>query len=217
MVELSRLEFLVCDWSGVISDDRKPVFEANQRMFEKRGIPRESMSEWLARSQMSVRETMRDRGVMDEPESLQEEYRMLYGEIMREGLAPTMYEDAPAFLHQAVGMELLTAVVSAHPLEHLVNEAKTYNLAPYIRRFVGDASDKKYELLGLVSNSGVLARHFAYVGDMASDIQAAKGAGMMAIAVTTGYHSRERLLKEEPDIIVNSLSELSDMLWRSAA
>lgn len=217
MTQLSKLEFLVCDWSGVISDDRKPVFEANQRMFEKRGIARETMEEWLDRSQMSVRETMLARGVTEDPGVLAEEYRQLYGEITREGLHPTMYADAPAFLHQAVGIELLTAVVSAHPSEYLIREAKSYSVAPYIRRFVGDATDKKRELLGLVSNSGVLARHFAYVGDMVSDIRAAKGAGMVSIAVTTGYHSRERLLSENPDIIVDSLSELSSMLWRSAA
>jgi pyrophosphatase PpaX len=53
----------------------------------------------------------------------------------------------------------------------------------------------------------------AYVGDSPFDIQAAKAAGMGAIAVTWGaIHPRERLEREQPDAIVDSCKELHGYL-----
>jgi pyrophosphatase PpaX len=51
--------------------------------------------------------------------------------------------------------------------------------------------------------------HAAYVGDSPFDVQAAKAAGMGAIAVTWGaIHPRERLEREQPDAVVDTCREL---------
>jgi pyrophosphatase PpaX len=48
-----------------------------------------------------------------------------------------------------------------------------------------------------------------YVGDSPFDVQAARAAGMGAIAVTWGaIHSRERLEREQPDAVVTNVEEL---------
>src|SRR5436853_5817470 len=53
----------------------------------------------------------------------------------------------------------------------------------------------------------------AYVGDSPFDIRAAKSAGMHAVAVTWGgIHTRERLVPEGPDAIVDSADELFGVL-----
>jgi pyrophosphatase PpaX len=55
--------------------------------------------------------------------------------------------------------------------------------------------------------------HGAYVGDSPFDVQAAKAAGMGAIAVTWGaIHPRERLAREQPDAIVDTCEELRGCL-----
>jgi len=52
-------------------------------------------------------------------------------------------------------------------------------------------------------------RDCAYIGDAPFDVQAAKAAGMYAVAVTWGgIHSRERLEAEAPDAIVSAPEEL---------
>jgi pyrophosphatase PpaX len=49
----------------------------------------------------------------------------------------------------------------------------------------------------------------AYVGDSPFDIQAAKAAGVRAVAVTWGrIHDEERLAREEPDALVHTAEEL---------
>jgi pyrophosphatase PpaX len=53
----------------------------------------------------------------------------------------------------------------------------------------------------------------AYVGDSPFDIEAAKGAGVFAVAVFWGgIHSDERLFAEEPDAFVRSPEELLDVV-----
>ena len=60
---------------------------------------------------------------------------------------------------------------------------------------------------------GVVPAEAAYVGDSPFDIQAAKAAGVFAIAVGWGgIHADERLLEEEPDAFVREPAELLDVL-----
>ena len=53
----------------------------------------------------------------------------------------------------------------------------------------------------------------AYVGDSPFDVQAAKAAGVQAVAVTWGrIHTRERLERERPDAVVDSAEDLLGVL-----
>jgi len=53
----------------------------------------------------------------------------------------------------------------------------------------------------------------AYVGDSPFDVQAAKAAGMLSVAVGWGrIHSVSRLEAEEPDVVVHEPGELVDVL-----
>jgi phosphoglycolate phosphatase len=50
------------------------------------------------------------------------------------------------------------------------------------------------------------------IGDSASDIRYAKRAGVQSIAATWGWQQRDRLVKENPDFIVDSVHELAILL-----
>ena len=68
-------------------------------------------------------------------------------------------------------------------------------------------------LLVALERLGAEPRKAAYVGDAPFDVQAAKGAGIFAVAVTWGgIHSRERLEAEQPDALVDSAEELLGVL-----
>jgi pyrophosphatase PpaX len=68
-------------------------------------------------------------------------------------------------------------------------------------------------LLRALAQLGVRAGTAAYVGDSPFDIQAAKAGGLAAIAATWGgIHSRERLERDEPDHIVETMEELRGVL-----
>jgi AHBA synthesis associated protein len=55
------------------------------------------------------------------------------------------------------------------------------------------------------------------VGDSASDIRAAKEAGVKSIAVGWGHQSAETLLRARPDILTHSPSELREAILKLTA
>ena len=53
----------VFDWSGTISDDRKPVYTANMRLLQGHGKPTMTFEEWLPRTRMTPGEFLADHGI----------------------------------------------------------------------------------------------------------------------------------------------------------
>lgn len=68
---------------------------------------------------------------------------------------------------------------------------------------------KGLELLG-----GVPPEQAAYVGDSPHDVKAARGAGVMSVAVSWGAFSEEALRHAEPDVLVPDLGSVVDVLLR---
>jgi phosphoglycolate phosphatase len=55
-------------------------------------------------------------------------------------------------------------------------------------------------------------RSTIYIGDMTVDVQAAKAAGVMSIAVLTGSSSKQEIKKERPDFILENIVYLRKVL-----
>ena len=51
-----------------------------------------------------------------------------------------------------------------------------------------------------------------YVGDTATDMQSGKAAGMHTIGVLTGFDDYDTLKKEQPDAVIDSIRNLSEVL-----
>jgi HAD superfamily hydrolase (TIGR01662 family) len=66
---------------------------------------------------------------------------------------------------------------------------------------------KSCEMLGITVEDAIA------VGDDPKDIQAAKAAGVMAVAATWGCLNRESLLAANPDVVCKSISELREIIF----
>ena len=68
-------------------------------------------------------------------------------------------------------------------------------------------------LLAALEELGAPAASAAYVGDAPFDIQAARAARVRAIAVSWGgIHPLERLVAQQPDVIINAPAEVLDVV-----
>ena len=67
-------------------------------------------------------------------------------------------------------------------------------------------------ILAAASRLGLAPSECLVVGDSPYDIRAARAANCKVIAVLTGGHSLESLQKEEPDHIMQSITEIEDIL-----
>lgn len=66
-------------------------------------------------------------------------------------------------------------------------------------------------IIAYATNVGVPLREVAMVGDSLHDMRAARAAGARAIAVTTGYATREELAPYA-DVVIGQLDDLHDLL-----
>jgi len=85
----------------------------------------------------------------------------------------------------------------------------------------GDGPEKKpapAPLLSLAKKMGVEVESMIMVGDGPQDVECARRAGCRAIGVVSSYSPRERVAAAQPDIIIEGLTELPDIIrrWCSA-
>jgi phosphoglycolate phosphatase len=67
---------------------------------------------------------------------------------------------------------------------------------------------KKEKIDYAVDKYGIPRNRTFYIGDTVGDIVEAKMAGVLSVAVTWGWHDRDRLAKANPDFIVDAPEEL---------
>jgi phosphoglycolate phosphatase len=113
------------------------------------------------------------------------------------------------------GYEL--AIVSAGSAQRVREELKRYGLLDFFDVVVtaedsGELKPNPRALEIAMEKIGVKREECIYVGDMVRDVLAAKKAKIKSIAVSWGFHSREKLRKARPSYLANNLDELYKIL-----
>lgn len=111
----NRFDTIIFDWSGTISDDRYPVYEANKRVLKNYGIELNPFKEWLATTNGSIVSYFKSLGVEEHTEKILSSYETTYSKVVNEGLAPKHYEDAILIISALRRNNKILAIVSSHP------------------------------------------------------------------------------------------------------
>lgn len=210
---LKGIRLGIFDHSGVLSDDRLPVYEANNIMRDHYGLPPITFEQWRKASQSSAGTTLRAEGVEASEKEIDAFYAEIYNEIVSrevDSIKPSMYLDAPEVLRELKeGRGFKLAVVSSHPKVNLERELEEYGLAKYFDKISGDPSPKDKRLREICQSFQTFHKETFFVEDTVYGLRSGNKAGVHAFGVTTGYHSRERLEGEGTAVaVVDSLSEL---------
>jgi len=203
-----QVALVVLDWSGTISDDRMPVYEANMAVLKKFGKPVLTFEEWLQESMIDAAELFWKYGVQGDRETLNKLYKQELESAHARGLTPTIYPDVRDTLEFLSNKKIKLAVVSSHPKENLLKEIKKYGLDKLLLLVIGDSKDKIADLKQIAHDLKIKPGFGLYIDDTVWGIRAAKKAGFKSAAILTGYHLKERLSAENPDIILEKLSDL---------
>lgn len=200
-------KIVIFDWSGVISDDRPSVYEANMMLLKKYGKKRITFKEWLPNTKLNVVEYLMSHDIDVESATILKEYKKAFDKVRRIGINPKVYPDVVSVVRKLSHDGVRLFVVSTHPAQNLEKEAKEYGVYKFFDNFIGSVQNKAETIMSILGKIEKPKRVF-YVGDTIYDIQAAKKAKVKSVAITTGYHIKKRLKKEKPDIMIDSLMEL---------
>ena len=211
-MSLENIRLGIFDHSGVISDDRQPVYEANMVLMSKYGLHRISFDEWLALTKASAGELMHSFGVEVSGDDINKEYARAYTEIVTRddnSIKPEMYGGVPDVLRGLRNKGLKLAIVSNHPKQNLVEELGRYDILDLFDEVFGDPTPKAERLKMVCDMFHVPIWESFFVEDTIYGLRSGSGVGVGCFGVTTGYHSRKRLEAEGTAIaVIDSLDEL---------
>jgi phosphoglycolate phosphatase len=211
------------DLDGTLVDTAAEIAEAANRALESHGIARRPVAQITNLIGAGTRELMI--GVLaqcflEQPSLAQTVCTDAVLASMDEHYAATTgssavpYSGCAAALTQLKTAGLLLSCVTNKELRHAVRVLEVAGLDGYFELVIGGDSlpEKKPHasvLRSVAARLGVSTRRSAHVGDSATDVAAARNAGVAAWAVPYGYNAGVPIEQARPDRLFQSLTEVA--------
>lgn len=111
---------------------------------------------------------------------------------------------------EALHQEHFLAIISSNTTTVIRKALEKYQIDGYFQEVLGsDTAYSKQEKINLAMYLfGIAQNQIYYIGDTVGDIREARNAGVRAIAVTWGWHTRERIMAAHPDFMAERPEDL---------
>jgi phosphoglycolate phosphatase len=119
---------------------------------------------------------------------------------------------------EALHRDHFLAIVSSNTTGVIRQALEKYHIDEYFQEILGsDTAYSKEEKINLAMYLfGIAQNQIYYIGDTAGDIREARNAGVHAVAVTWGWHPRERIMAAQPDFMAERPEDLLAYLEKMA-
>jgi phosphoglycolate phosphatase len=195
---------IIFDWSGTLSDDFTSVYETCMILMEEYGAKRISLGKFKKEFTLPYMNFWHKYF----PKLDKKPHDLHYSEVIKNVKHPTIYPGVHDVIRDLGSKGYKMIVISSHPHERLLIEAKEYGIFDFFSDLKGSVHDKVAVIKNIMSHNGFNFENTLYVGDMTHDIEAGKKAGVHTIAITWGYESEKKLKKANPNHIIDDISEL---------
>jgi phosphoglycolate phosphatase len=190
------------DFDGVLADSLDLYADAVARCLERIGTPIvKGKEDYLSLFDGNFYESMAARGVD----------LVAFAQAAKEILPAINYDAMRPFsglipILAALQKDHTLAVVSSNGSKTIRKMLVRFGFDPYFREIFGFdfLFSKKEKIDHALEKYGILREKAFYIGDTAGDILEARAAGIRSVAVTWGWHDRERLLAVHPDFLIDT-------------
>ena len=202
------LRNLIFDWSGTLADDLGPVADATNLIFRHYGKPELVLEEFRERFRLpfdSFYEKVLPGVAAAELDALFHEH------FIHRQQAVVLVPHALEFLRfcQATGRRVF--LLSTIKESHFAEQSGRLGVAHFFEQAYVGVADKRARIAQILADHDLAPNETAFIGDMVHDIETARLGGVMAIATLTGFDSREKLSRANPDVLVRDLGELQKL------
>ena len=202
---------IIFDWSGTLVDDLPAVLAATNFVFEQCGVEVLTLEKFRAEFCLPFKHFY-ERFIPDVP--LAELERSFHGHFRGVQEAVTPLPHAREFLVFCRKRGLRTFVLSTVHPDYFTLQAKASGFDQLIDRAYMGIWDKRLKITELLAENQLSPGETLFIGDMQHDVETAKHGGVHSCAVLTGYNRLDQLRASEPDVIVEHLGELRQILER---
>jgi phosphoglycolate phosphatase len=206
---LTVIRNIIFDWSGTLVDDLPAVLAATNFVFEQRGVKVMTLDGFRAEFCLPFK-NFYDRFVPGVP--VAELERIFHGHFARVQEAVVELPHAREFLVFCRKHGIRTLVLSTIHKDYFAAQTAVNGFDKYIDRAYLEIWDKRAKIAELLAENQLAASETLFVGDMQHDIETARYGGILSCAVLTGYNRLDQLRASEPDLMVEHLGELREIL-----
>jgi phosphoglycolate phosphatase len=203
-------KLLLFDFDGVIVDSL-PVYERTVKTcLEQMGTPIvQTREDFLDLFEDNFYEGILKKGV--DLQQFMEVSKDILNDIHYEELEPHRFLFP---ILETLHRDHFLAIISSNTSGIIRKALEKYNIDSYFQEILGsETAYSKQEKINLAMYLfGIAQDQIYYIGDTAGDVREAQKAGVHPIAVTWGWHSRERIVAAHPDFIADTPTELLSYL-----
>lgn len=200
---------IIFDWSGTLVDDLPAVLKASNFVLTQAGKAEMSLEQFRAEFSLPFTKFY-DRHTPHVPMPQLEEW--FHAEFKRAQTSVTELPHARGFLEFCRAKELRTFLLSTVHAGHFKVQCRATGFDAFLDKPYTDVWDKREKIHEILRENNLKPDETLFIGDMEHDIETAKHGGIHSCAVLTGYNTLEQLRAAKPDLIVEHLSELRDIL-----
>lgn len=202
---------LIFDWSGTLVDDLPAVLAATNHVFDKCGAPPLTLDRFRAEFCLPF-EKFYARFLPGVP--VAELERTFHACFTQAQKAVEELPHAREFLLFCRKHGLRSFVLSTIHPDYYAAQTALNGFDKFMERAYLAVWDKRTKIAEVLADNRLAAAETLFVGDMQHDIETARHGGIFSCAVLTGYNRLEQLRASEPDLIVEHLGELREILAR---
>jgi phosphoglycolate phosphatase len=200
---------IIFDWSGTLVDDLPAVLKASNFVLARAGRPKMSLDEFRAEFSLPFT-NFYNRHTPDVPMPQLESW--FHSEFKRSQDSVCELPHAREFLEFCRARKLRTFLLSTVHRDHFTVQCRVTGFDKYLDKPYTDVWDKREKIHEILAENNLQPDETMFIGDMEHDVETARHGGIHSCAVLTGYNTLEQLRAAKPDLIVEHLRELREIL-----
>jgi phosphoglycolate phosphatase len=200
---------IIFDWSGTLVDDLPAVLKASNFVLAQAGKSEMSLEEFRAEFSLPFT-NFYNRHTPHVPMPQLEEW--FHAEFRRAQASVIELPHARAFLEFCREKKLRLFLLSTVHDDHFKVQCRVTGFDVFLEKPYTGVWDKREKIHEILRENKLKPAETLFIGDMQHDIETARHGGIHSCAVLTGYNTLEQLREAKPDLIVEHLSELRDVL-----
>jgi len=204
---------IIFDWSGTLVDDLPAVLAATNAVFEQCGVEKLSLekfrSEFCLPFKHFYERFLPNVPLADLERSFHGHFRLVQDQVA----ALPHARDFLLFCRKG-GLRMF--ILSTVHKDYFDLQAAAHDFDTFFERTYTGIWDKRLKIVELLAENQLVAEETIFIGDMQHDVETARHGGVRSCAVLTGYNRLDQLRASEPDVIVEHLGELREILERDS-
>jgi len=200
---------IIFDWSGTLVDDLPAVLQATNYVLTQANCGEMTVEQFRAEFQLPFT-AFYDKHTPHVPLLQLEDWFHSRFKQVQNSVCPLPY--AARFIEFCRTRKLRTFVLSTVREDHFKIQHKASGFGEVFEKTYLGVRDKRQKIHDMIAENGLSPGETLFIGDMKHDIETARHGGLHCCAVLTGYNTLQDLRSVQPDLIVEHLGELREIL-----